>query len=723
MKPHENTMAPRVKSSPQSAPGSLRWPILLVIGTMVAAAEAAADEEKTPVRLETVVVTATRTGLAPTEPAASTTVLDKEDIAASANVAVDDVLRTIPGFSLYRRSSSMVTSPNSDPEAQGVTLRNIGPSGTSRALVMIDGVPLTDPFTGQVYWGKIDTASIDHIEVVRGGLANLWGNYSMAGAINIITRRPNETGASLQASGGNHGLTDDEVFLSYRRDKLLVHLEGVFFDTSGFPLVAIQERGPIDGNVSSRHEIFNGRVRYDLGDNAHIALHGQYFDEVYDGGTPLRKSDTQSGLIDLSGSVRTDDGSEWQAVVFSNLQDFSIHFSETDEDRVSEELSQKQEIPSKDVGGSVVWSKQLWPVLLANGGVDLHWIKGESRDQFFTEMTGEADGTPAEPGGTDDMEPLSRQLSKGEQFFAGFFLQGIYTPTPRWQITLAGRIDVWDNYHGEVSVEDEGGRDLTTFNAKTDVKFNPKLSVLYRAADWAHLRAAVYRAFRAPTLAELYRPSAVEGLELEPNPNLDAERLLGAEAGVDLPVTDRLDFRTTGFWSQIEDPITNVDVEFNEDGEPTKRMRQNLGLARTVGVEAEALYEILPGLQASASYLFSDGTLVRNPAERDLEGNDLPQVPKHSFTVGGRYSNPKWFTLAAEGRYVDHQFEDAENEERMGSYFIINASLSRELPWWNGEVFIAAENLLNRQYIVDVGGGVRKTGTPLLGHGGVRFRF
>src|SRR6185369_9954608 len=101
----------------------------------------------------------------------------------------------------------------------------------------------------------------------------------------------------------------------------------------------------------------------------------------------------------------------------------------------------------------------------------------------------------------------------------------------------------------------------------------------------------------------------------------------------------------------------------------------------------------------------------------------LAQIPEHSFTVGLRYSNPKWFTLAFEGRYLGRQFEDAENNEPMGKYFILNGTLSRRLPYVDGEVFIAAENLFNDLYIVDRGGGIFKSGTPLLGHGGVRVRF
>jgi outer membrane receptor protein involved in Fe transport len=251
------------------------------------------------------------------------------------------------------------------------------------------------------------------------------------------------------------------------------------------------------------------------------------------------------------------------------------------------------------------------------------------------------------------------------------------------------------------------------------------------------VRAAAYEAFRAPNLAELYRESRVEDLTLLPNPRLTPERLQGAEGGVDLPILENLDVRATGFWTQIQDPITFVDVDPDtcersmgmggghtaQEEEASCRQLFNLGLARTLGAELEAVYEPTPVLTFYGSYLYANATLVRDPMDRDLQGNALAQIPPHTFTLGTVYNNPQLFTLRVEGRWVDEQFEDQANMERLSSYVVINTSLSRALPFANGEAFIAAENLLDREYPVDMGGGILKIGSPLIGHGGVRFRF
>ena len=103
--------------------------------------------------------------------------LSPEDISANAGLTLDDVLRQVPGFSLFRRSSSRVANPTT----QGVSLRGLGASGPSRALVLEDGVPLVDPFGGWVFWDQVPRAELSSVEVFRGGESNLYGSDALGG--------------------------------------------------------------------------------------------------------------------------------------------------------------------------------------------------------------------------------------------------------------------------------------------------------------------------------------------------------------------------------------------------------------------------------------------------------------------------------------------------------------------------------------------------------------
>src|ERR1035441_10044449 len=108
-------------------------------------------------------------------------------------LATDDKLRNVAGFSLLRRSGSQTANPTS----QGVSLRGLGASGASRALVLADGIPLNDPFGGWIYWARVPQASLDQVQLIPGGVSALYGNDALGGVVNLETRHAVQTDASV----------------------------------------------------------------------------------------------------------------------------------------------------------------------------------------------------------------------------------------------------------------------------------------------------------------------------------------------------------------------------------------------------------------------------------------------------------------------------------------------------------------------------------------------
>ncbi|MGB4782706.1 TonB-dependent receptor, partial [Candidatus Methylomirabilis sp.] len=194
------------------------------------------------VRLEPVVVSASRVEQRLRDIPANVTVITREDIEQSSARTVDDLLRQVPGFSLFRRSSSLVTHPTT----QGVSLRGIGPSGASRTLVLLDGIPLNDPFGGWVYWDKVPLESVERIEVARGGGSGVWGNYALGGVINIITKRPEARVAQAKLDLGSRDTVDADLLVSHVTGPWGVSLEGNFFRTDGYKIIRKDQRGAID---------------------------------------------------------------------------------------------------------------------------------------------------------------------------------------------------------------------------------------------------------------------------------------------------------------------------------------------------------------------------------------------------------------------------------------------------------------------------------------------
>src|SRR5215212_5176250 len=121
---------------------------------------------------------------------ASQFALNQRQINLSGALTIDDVLRQVPGFSLFRRSGGLSANPTS----QGVSLRGVGANGASRALVLLDGVPLNSPFGGWVYWNRLPRTSIENVFVQNGGISNLYGSAALGGVINISGKAKAVTG-------------------------------------------------------------------------------------------------------------------------------------------------------------------------------------------------------------------------------------------------------------------------------------------------------------------------------------------------------------------------------------------------------------------------------------------------------------------------------------------------------------------------------------------------
>jgi len=679
------------------------------------AGAAAAATPREPLSLPPMVVSAGRVEQRLSDVPTHTTVLTREDIERSTAQTVDDLLREVPGFSLFRRSSSLVANPTT----QGVSLRGIGPSGVSRTLVLLDGVPLNDPFGGWVYWSKVPLENIERIEVVRGGGSALYGNYALGGVINIVTRKPQMTGLQGTLEGGTHDTVNANLQVDYVTGPLALSLQGDVFSTGGFPIVREEQRGAVDIDADSQHQAFIGRLEYTLTPQSSLFLAGSYFHEERGNGTPLQENATEAGYVAAGGKLRTGDGSDWQLTVYTQLQTFDSTFSRVSSDRQVEALTNAQEVPSLGVGGALQWTKRLFTQHLVTAGFDAQFIDGESDEELFNFA-----GTMV----------MTRRESGGQQRFFGLFAQDIFTPLPQLQITAALRFDDFRN--GDASRTDRalatGVVSRTDFPTNTDTSLSPKLAILYRVTDTLSLRGAAYQAFRAPTLNELYRQFRVQNVVTLANPSLGPERLTGGEIGLDYTLRESWLLSLTGFWNELRDPISNVTLAppFPPDcpSGTVCRQRQNLGRTRSRGVEVELRYRPTRAWVLSASYLYNESTVREFPADPSLEGKRVPQVPKHMYTLGVQYLNPRLVNAAILGRFVGDQFEDDRNENELQSFFIANVNLWRPIPLpltTAGEIFLAVENLFDSTYAVgrDPATGLVTTGSPRLLHGGLRFRF
>jgi outer membrane receptor protein involved in Fe transport len=682
--------------------------ILGLVALLVAAAWPALGVGQTPdapERLEPVVVTPSRLEQQAGEAPASVTVITADDIKHSPYVTLDDVLRQVPSFSLFRRSSSLVGHPTT----QGVSLRGIGPSGASRALVLVDGLPINDPFGGWVPWSRVPLLSVEQIEVVRGGGSALWGNGALGGVINVITRRPGERSALFESSFGNYGTVNFDLLYRDALGPWRISLEGNYFSTDGYKIVLPQQRGAIDTPADSSHAVFNGRLEYAPSSNLTLFLAGTFFDEDRHNGTRLQVNDTQSGSVSLGGTARTGDGSQWQATVFAQMQGFHSTFSTQAPDRQSETLALDQRSPSTTIGGTLSWNRAFGDHLLLSGA-DFRWVEGETNEDVFNNNVF-----------------LRKRVAGGDQFFAGFYVQDVWTITNWLELTGSLRGDYWRSYDGSRrdTPPPAGVPARQSFAPVDYVIPSPRLAALVHLTSSTDLEASAYQGFRVPTLNEQYRLFRVRNDVTVANAKLKPERLTGGEMGV-RQRWDPVDVRVTGFWNEVTDQILNVTLASALPDCPagtTCRQRQNVELTRIRGVETEIEVRPLPRWRVLLSHIYTDAHVVDSRRQPALQGKRLAQVPDHVVTVGVRWDNPRWVNVAANVRYVGRQFEDDLNTLPLNPYTTFDLMLSRPLAKW-ADAFLAFENLTGETYAVQrTSDGIVTIGSPRLVRGGLRLTY
>ncbi|MCC6990525.1 MAG: TonB-dependent receptor plug domain-containing protein, partial [Acidobacteria bacterium] len=332
--------------------------------------------------LETVIVSATRTERRLGTVPASVNVVTSETIKASPAVVADDVLRQVPSFSLFRRTSSLAAQPTT----QGVSLRGIGPSGQSRTLVLLDGVPFNDPFGGWVYWTRVPLLSVDQIEITEDTASSLYGNIAMGGVINVLTSRPARRTAQLQTQYGNRSTPKVDFFVSDRWRRVGLAVEGSALDTKGFPIVAARERGPIDNNADVEYANVTAKLEFDPTDRLHTFVRVGRFAENRTNAKVGEVNDTVWGSASAGAQAQLPDNSTLQTHVFADRQRSHFNFlavTNAATTRNVVRLATDQKVPTNGVGGMVQWTKVLGSTQVLSAGADMRWVDGDSEEDAY----------------------------------------------------------------------------------------------------------------------------------------------------------------------------------------------------------------------------------------------------------------------------------------------------------------------------------------------------
>jgi outer membrane receptor protein involved in Fe transport len=651
-----------------------------------------------PIR-ETVTVTATRTPQPLENVPARVLVVSRADLRQSPAVTLDDTLRQIPSFSLFRRTSSLVAHPTT----QGVSLRGIGPSGVSRTLVLLDGIPLNDPFGGWVYWSQLDKNSLEQIEISPGGGSSLYGSSALGGVIQVLSRQPEVNRFELDVHGGSQATAGADFLGSAVHGPWSANFSGSLLHTDGYFVVAPQDRGLVDDRAGSVRYTLRAGGFYKPGNRSSAFLQASHFAEDRDNGTALQRNETDITNLRVSYRRASPNGREWQLRGHGLTERFFSNFTAVSADRQRETLTLDQTVPVRSAGGSAQWTGLLNLRHVFTAGVDWQWIRGNSEETSFA--AGRA----------------SRfQVAGGSQQLGGIFVQDLFTPTSRWVIQLGARLDGWSNYRAarRELLLSSGVATTTPFVTQRLGTVNPKAGVSYRLHNQLTLRGSYYHSFRAPTLNELYRGFRAGNVVTNPNDQLGPEKLKGIEGGFDWRAGGSITGRVTGFWNQLDNAVANVTVS----SLPTliTRRRENVGEIRAKGFETELAVRWSRDWTIRGAYLWSNSEIRRFPPNPSLESRRLPQVPRHRLTASLSYSNRilDAFVLA---RFVGAQFDDDLNLFPLGNFTVLDLHLSKSLHP-SVRIYAAAENLFDRRFAV-ARTPIENIGAPRMVHAGLKFVF
>ncbi len=649
-------------------------------------------------------VTSTRTSILPTgvddvESQPDAVAVGATQLQQWGALATDDKLRQVPGFSLLRRSGSQTANPTS----QGVSLRGLGANGSSRALVLADGIPLNDPFGSWIYWARVPQASLDQVQIVPGGVSSLYGDDALSGVVNLETRSAAQTAAFIQGSYGNENAPFGSGWGALRVGQWAMSASGEGFRTDGYTAVPANVRGSIDTPVASQYGSGNVRLERLFSDRGRVFLTGSLYGEDRENGTPLQINDSTIRQLAFGTDYDSKVAGLFTLRLYGGTQNYYQTFSSIAANRNSESLTNQQHVPVQQMGLTAQWSKQILSRLAVLAGVDGMDVTG-----FSDEITFSAG------------KPTARLANGGTQQSLGAFAEGIFQITPKWSVTFSGREDLWSNLDASSSrIPTKGKPTYTAYPDRGQNAFSPRLTTSYRVGEHTVLYGSAYRSFRAPTLNELYRSFRVGNVQTLANPYLQAEHFTGGEGGLRATMlNNRITLFGVGFWGVVTDPVANVTLSTTP--QLIVRMRENLGRIQAPGLQAGINYTVTNRIWLSCAYQFIDSTVTSFSVNPALVGNQVPLVPKNELVFQGTWQAPQKLFVAIQGRTASNEFDDDQNLLPLGAYFVLSATVSRPLPK-GFDVFFQGENLTNSQY--EIGRTpVVTLGQPILARIGVRWQ-
>ena len=673
--------------------------------------------------LEPVVVTANRGPLLLEHATGETVVIGRKEIEARQTDRLTDIVNSTAGVFVAPGKGPLQTAP-------GLALRGI-PSDR-RALVLLDGIPMTDGYAGSVLLGGIPTESIQQTEILFGPMSSLYGGNAMGGVVNFVTRMPTRSefgfsvgyGEAFEAGKAPADVQKAYVHAGTRLENgLAIRFTGNWAQTNGYRSEWV---------TGSRPANSNGAIPISTELGAGTFLLGQKGDNTWrEHGASLK----------LEQRISTD--TTWRAGWL--LQDYHYGYA-APQSFVRNNTTGALVYSASFAGGDSNYSRQLF-----HAGFDTKLGLGQlnvlashtevTTNSFIIATTGTAFGGPGRISdspsesttfdtywnaslGTHDLtigyayrqdsadtkdytlsnwgNPESKtglySTASGKMSLHGAYLQDNWQITPRLTVQGGLRYDHWLNANGQ-STDPSG---IYSHAERTAAAWSPKLGASWRVTDAFTLRTSAGKAFHAPTVYDMYRSSSLSTYNISANPTLEPETVKSWEVGADWRAWNGGEIRTTYFHNEIDNLIYLGPRKPGPGGKDV-RLRINAGKARTNGVTLSVTHRFDADNRVFANLTYTHSEMLENSASPTSVGKRLTGLPEKQASVGFETRQGNWL-LSTSGRYASKQYSDDTNADgaigvykAYDAYFVVDSKLSYRFDK-SLTASLAVSNLLDREY-------------------------
>ncbi|MFA7586536.1 MAG: TonB-dependent receptor [Novosphingobium sp.] len=618
----------------------------------------------------------------PATPAYDVQTIDREALTQSASGRIEDVLSSVAGFQQFRRSDSR----SANPSAQGVTLRALGGNATSRALVLLDGVPMADPFFGYVPFSALAPERLGAVRVTRGGGAGAFGSGAVAGTIELASADANTLGLfSGSALANDRGESELSATIAPKLGQGFAVVGGRWDRGQGFWTTPRSQRGP--ASVRARHDSWSASLRAVAPLSETLELQARVL--AFDDARTLRFRGADSTSSGQDASLRLVGRGHWQfdALAYVQARDFSNVVISSSSLRKT--LDQR-DTPSTGLGGKLELRPPVGQAHVLRLGADWRQSDGTMFEDGYNAMTGAV---------------TARRRAGGRNSDVGLYAEDDWT-LGALVLTAGVRADRWTIRDGFFRAEDGAGAvtRLDRFANRAGWDTSLRGGAVWQAGSGVSLRAAAYSGLRLPTLNELYRPFTVFPVTTRANAALANERLRGFDAGIDFAPSDAVRLSVTAFDNRVRHAIANVTIG------PNLRERRNVDAIRAKGVELGA------GLRLGT--VSFDGSLALTKARVKASGESLAldgmrpaQTPKLAGSATVAWRPAAGWQVATTLRHTGMQFEDDLETDRLPAATTFDAYAEAPLggPF---ALVVRAENLGDERIVTRNQGGSIDLGAP-----------